>query len=129
MSNTIEAGLARTQLDKLRARLIADRSSATDLIVMLKGMLDSFNASQRGVIADDEHDPEGPSIAVQRSESSAMLAQARRHLDEINSAMTRLDHGSYGICEGCGSDIPFARLNARPHATHCINCAEQLTRI
>ncbi len=124
----MEAGLARTQLEKLRVRLIADRSSATDLIVMLKGMLDSFNASQRGVIADDEHDPEGPSIAIQRSESSAMLAQARQHLDEINSAMARIDYGSYGICEGCGRDIPFARLNARPHSTHCINCAEQLSR-
>ena len=128
MSNTMEAGLARTQLDKLRGRLTADRASVTDLIVMLKSMLESFNASQRGVIADDEHDPEGPSIAVQRSESTAMLAQARRHLDEINTAVARFEDGSYGVCEGCGRDIPFARLNARPHATHCINCAEQLTR-
>jgi RNA polymerase-binding protein DksA len=126
MSYTIDAGLAPSQRERLRARLVADRASATDLIGMLKGTLDAFNAAQRGVFSDDEHDPEGPSIAIQRSEATALLAQSRRHLDEVNAAVARLDSDAYGVCENCGRDIPFARLEARPHARHCINCAEKL---
>jgi RNA polymerase-binding transcription factor DksA len=126
MTNTMESGIDLAQRDRFHGLLVADRASATDLIDALKGGLNSFSVSQRGVIAADEHDPEGPSIAVQRSESAVMLAQARQHLDEINAAMARLDDGSYGVCEGCGRSIPLARLRARPQATRCISCAQSL---
>ena len=126
MTNTMETGIDLAQRDRFHGLLIADRASATGLIESLKQTVDPFTVSQRGVIAVDEHDPEGPSIAMQRSESSLMLAQARRHLDEINAAMARLDDGSYGICASCGRSIPLARLRARPQATRCISCAESL---
>lgn len=133
MDHTLEGGLATEYLapeqrEQLRERLVIDRASATELIDMLKATMDSFNFSQRGIIADDEHDPEGPSIAVQRSEANALLAQSRHHLDEINEAMLRLETGGYGVCENCKREIPFARLEARPHARYCISCAERLTR-
>ena len=126
MTNTMESGIGLAQRDSFHGLLSADRASATELIESLKDSLDPFTVSQRGVIAVDEHDPEGPSAAVQRSESSHMLAQARRHLDEINAAMVRLEDGSYGVCESCGRSIPLARLRARPQATRCISCAESL---
>lgn len=126
MTNTMESGIDLAQRDRIRALLIADRSSATELIGMLKNSLDAVNLSRRGVIVDDEHDPEGPSVAVQRSDSTVMLAHARQHLDEINAAMSRLDEGSYGVCVSCGRNIPMARLKARPQATRCISCAESL---
>jgi RNA polymerase-binding protein DksA len=126
MTNTMEIGIDRAQRDRFHALLVSDRASATDLIESLKDAVDPFTVSQRGVITVDEHDPEGPSIAMQRSESSLMLAQARRHLDEINAAMVRLDDGSYGVCASCGRNIPLARLRARPQATRCISCAESL---
>lgn len=126
MTNTMESGIDFAQRERFHGILVSDRASATELIETLKNMLDSFNASQRGVIADDEHDPEGPSIAVQRSESTVMLAQARQHLDEINAAMIRLEDGSYGVCLTCGRGIPLARLRARPQATRCVRCAESL---
>lgn len=126
MTNTMESGIDFAQRDRFHELLVADRADATELIETLKGGLDSFSVSQRGVIAVDEHDPEGPSIAVARSESSIMLAQARQHLDEINAAMVRLEDGTYGVCVGCGRNIPVARLRARPQATRCIRCAESL---
>ena len=41
----------------------------------------------------------------------------------IQSALERIDDGSYGVCESCGEDIAPGRLEAIPEATRCVNCA------
>jgi DnaK suppressor protein len=41
---------------------------------------------------------------------------------KIREALERIDKGTYGICETCGSEIPIKRLNARPVTTQCIDC-------
>jgi DnaK suppressor protein len=73
--------------------------------------------------ADDEHDPEGATIAFERQHVAALAGQAREQLARIDAAMRRLAQGSYGICESCGQPIGAARLTARPAATTCIGCA------
>ncbi len=48
-------------------------------------------------------------------------------LDEINqirAALTRIKKETYGVCSGCGEDIPEGRLTALPYATTCVNCAD-----
>jgi len=80
-------------------------------------------AASRDSNADDEHDPEGATIAFERSQLDALAKQARRHLAEIEAAITRLDNGTYGVCETCGQPISDARLRARPVARACITCA------
>ena len=72
---------------------------------------------------DDEHDPEGATIAFEREQLSALLAGARRQLTEIDAAIRRLEDGTYGRCESCGRPIGSARLAARPSASECIDCA------
>lgn len=74
--------------------------------------------------ADDEHDPEGATIAFERSQLDALVLQAQRHLDEIALARERLANGTYESCESCGRPIGNARLEARPVARTCIICAE-----
>jgi DnaK suppressor protein len=80
-------------------------------------------AASRDSNADDEHDPEGATIAFERSQLDALVSQARGHLAEIDAAITRLDVGTYGVCERCGQPIGDARLRARPVARTCITCA------
>ena len=46
----------------------------------------------------------------------------RKLIIKIQEALTRLDEGKYGICEGCGERIGIARLKARPVTTLCIEC-------
>jgi RNA polymerase-binding transcription factor len=72
---------------------------------------------------DDEHDPEGHTIAFERQHVAALISQAREHLDQVDAAIRRLAGGCYGVCEGCGQQIAAARLAARPTATLCIGCA------
>ena len=55
---------------------------------------------------DDEHDPEGSTIAYERSQLGALIQQAERHLLDIRDALERLGSGRYGVCERCGAAIP-----------------------
>ena len=44
----------------------------------------------------------------------------------IQAALSRIDDGSYGLCDSCGKDIGEARLAAVPEATRCVDCAKAL---
>ena len=81
-----------------------------------------FEAS-RSSNADDEHDPEGATIAFERAQLTALLAAGRRRLADLDDALGRSAAGTYGVCERCGEPIPADRLAARPHATTCVGCA------
>jgi DnaK suppressor protein len=41
---------------------------------------------------------------------------------KIKHALRRIEEGTYGTCEGCGEEIPMARLKARPDTNYCIDC-------
>lgn len=42
----------------------------------------------------------------------------------VQSALERIESGSYGVCDSCGEDIGQARLEAVPEATRCVACAQ-----
>ena len=75
--------------------------------------------------ADDEHDPEGATIAFEREQLTAALTRTRAARSRIEEAMTELTAGRYGICVSCGQPIAVERLQARPLATLCISCAQR----
>lgn len=53
------------------------------------------------------------------------LEREQEMLGEISHALQRLEEGEYGVCEGCGEDIPQRRLEALPWARFCVKCAER----
>ena len=72
--------------------------------------------------ADDEHDPEGSTIAFERQQALALLEAVRRTGAELRRAAADARAGRYGVCERCGGDIGPDRLEARPQARSCIAC-------
>ncbi len=42
----------------------------------------------------------------------------------IQAALSRIEDGTYGLCDSCGKEIGEARLAAVPEATRCVNCAD-----
>jgi len=124
MATLMQTELDPTTITELRGRLTADLRSITAVIETSKESMAAFLAARRDVEIDDEHDPEGSTLAMQYSESSALLEHSRRHLDQVNAALAKLANGTYGSCELCGNDIPLARLEARPFAAHCVRCAQ-----
>ena len=75
--------------------------------------------------ADDEHDPEGHTIAFERSQVTSLSRRLEQRLTEVDAALGRLADGTYGVCTGCGGPIAPARLEARPAAPECIGCASR----
>ena len=61
------------------------------------------------------HTREEPAVA-------ARLAAVRRHLVDVESALERLDSGSYGRCDACERRIPFELLEAAPDCRYCARC-------
>jgi len=80
-------------------------------------------AASRDSNADDEHDPEGATIAFERAQLASILKQATGDLAEVDAALERVADGTYGVCERCGRPIAPGRLEARPTARYCIACA------
>ncbi|MGH3494070.1 MAG: TraR/DksA family transcriptional regulator [Sciscionella sp.] len=103
--------------------LAAQRVEATARVASLTGQFDGIVESSGSNASDDEHDPEGQTIAFERAQVHALLAQARHELEAVDRAEQRLRDGSYGICERCGREIAAPRLLARPVASTCIHCA------
>jgi DnaK suppressor protein len=103
--------------------LLAEREAARAQIEALTREFDSVVDASRSSNADDEHDPEGATIAFERQQVVALLDQARRRLADVEAALARRESGAYGICETCGRPIAPERLAARPAARTCIDCA------
>ncbi|MFP5253612.1 MAG: TraR/DksA family transcriptional regulator [Actinomycetes bacterium] len=106
-----------------RGALEQDRTRTRQRLAALTGDYADIVAASLGSNADDEHDPEGATIAFERSQVGALAEQARQHLVEVDAALRRLDAGTYGTCERCGGPIAPGRLEARPTARTCISCA------
>jgi len=66
--------------------------------------------------------------SVQDEISSQLAEVESRELARIEYALERMREGQYGSCEGCGTNIPMARLNALPYATLCIKCQREAER-
>ncbi len=118
------AALTAKQRDKLRTRLASDQVETQATVDALLLELEMFQGSRRDTTTDDGQDPEGPAIDFERSQSTMVLQTSRSHLQQIGKAMHRLDEGSYGTCQRCNEQIPFARLEARPYSANCVRCAD-----
>ena len=125
MSGSSGGRLPAAQAAAIRRALDAERADTLDQIESLRRDFDGIVASAALVGADDEHDPEGATIAFERAQLAGLLDQARSRLAELDQALARLAEGSYGICERCGQPIAPARLAARPAARTCIVCASK----
>jgi RNA polymerase-binding transcription factor DksA len=106
-----------------KAVLEAERVATLAQRDQLQRDLADVISAQADVATDDEHDPEGATIAYERSRLTALVEQADTHLAEITEALARIDTGTYKVCERCGRRISPERLEARPTVRTCIACA------
>jgi DnaK suppressor protein len=106
-----------------RALLEEDRRRTAARLAALRGDFRGFVEASKDTNADDEHDPEGATIAFERSQVGALVRQAEGHLEQVDAALARLDDGTYGVCLVCGRAIPAERLEVRPSAATCVGCA------
>jgi DnaK suppressor protein len=106
-----------------REMLLAERARVRQRIAALEREFAGIAEAASAGGTDDEHDPEGATLAFERQHTAALLEQAREQLAAADAALGRLDAGRYGVCERCGQPIGDDRLAARPAARTCVRCA------
>lgn len=111
------------QVTTIRDVLLAERARARSRAAALDREFAEIAAAASEPGTDDEHDPEGATLAFERQHTAALLKRAREQVEEIDAAIGRLDEGTYGICVRCGQPVGQDRLAARPAAATCIRCA------
>jgi DnaK suppressor protein len=116
--------------DEPRVALLlgAERAELERAIDGTRSELDAVREARADASADDEHDPEGSTLASDWSRIEGICSGLVARLGENTDAFARLTAGTYGSCARCGRTIGAARLEARPSAALCIDCARELQR-
>ena len=106
----------------MRQILVKRRDALRKALAGDLSLLKELRAQTSGDMVDAALD------SVQDEISSQLAEVESRELARIEYALERMKEGQFGICEGCGANIPMARLNALPYATYCINCQRDSER-
>lgn len=115
-----ELAAVRSELEGERERLAAElEATEHDIAAMV---------SDGGDGAGDDVADAG-SKTFEREQEMSLASNARDLLSQTERAIARIDDGTYGICESCGSRIGKARLQAFPRATLCLACKEAEERL
>jgi DnaK suppressor protein len=72
---------------------------------------------------------DGTTEAVKRLTDIGVGDSLERSLARTERALTKLDDGSYGICDVCGDPISPGRMRALPDGVLCLSCAASERRV
>jgi RNA polymerase-binding protein DksA len=118
--------LTNDQLQHLRRKLLArQRVLMTEIREKREQAAAEGNEDAIGAVGDAGDE------SVLRMATDLDLQEAGRDLQELNeieAALRRMDDGSYGVCDECGQEIGYPRLDAQPTAMRCIADQEKFER-
>ena len=113
-----EMKVYKERLLALRARLRGDVSQMAEAALRKNRMDGGGEISSMPI-----HMADLGSDNFEQEFTLSLLENEEGTLDLIELALERIEDGTYGDCDECGSKIPKARLNALPYAPHCVKCA------
>ncbi len=112
---SVDVESVRQRLLEERARVVEERER---LVEDTSGSMEELT-DEDGI---DSHPADSATETLSREIELSLEDNAERMLSAIDSALERLDQGTYGTCEACGRPISEERLEALPYATKCIDC-------
>jgi RNA polymerase-binding protein DksA len=117
-------------LDELRTALVAERERVARAIEYLHEENQGSLEDDTGKIAPgvDNHPADAATETVDRELDYTLEENAEHVLGAIDSALKRMEDGTYGLCQNCGQPISPERLEAMPWATRCIDCKRKEER-
>jgi RNA polymerase-binding transcription factor DksA len=101
------------------------RSALEEEKVSLRAQLAELGYGEGEGLDYDHNFADTSQVTAERGETEAVAAKLQAALDEVENALGKIGGGSYGTCEKCGEPIAPARLEAKPEARFCINCASK----
>ncbi len=112
MAEAVDPEGARVTLERERTRLLAELGEPVEAPGQMTYGSQAAAASH----------------VFEQQRDLALRDRSRAELQRIESALRKLDEGSYGTCESCGNPIAPERLEAIPWAALCIDCARKAGR-
>lgn len=119
--------LAATTVKKFKAQLVSERDRLERVIADHERELEEARMTETS--AERSPDPGSAEAGSMNFEYEKELSLGQNTVDllrKVERALTRVDDGSYGICESCGLPIPVARLEVLPYSSECVSCARRV---
>lgn len=106
---------------RLRKELEGERASVIDELHSYGA--DPYSGKVDRIAGIDEGFADAAQATAERAEILSFVEKARERLVAVDNALSKMDAGTYGVCEVCGRPIPEARMEARPMSTRCVEHA------
>ena len=122
-------GLSGKDIEELRASLLKERDELQRQLAELEAT--SFSTPQSDITGEtsfDEEYADSGTATFERERDLSLENNIRDLLGKIDKALSRMDEGTYGICERCGRPFEKARIKALPYASLCIRDKQAETR-
>lgn len=110
-------------IEKMKNKLLVQRN---EILESLEKKSEEFKSLVNAVESGDECDI--ASDAIDRTMLDSLGQQDSNRLNMINIALSKIAQGKYGVCIGCGKDIPIARLESLPWTGMCVDCKSKSER-
>ena len=112
----MKEGAAAAFKEEFRQRLVQERRALLRTLAMTDEEIATVDAQEPGGRG------EGAAVDTTNSILTRLGGRGRHELDDLSDALSRLEAGSFGLCERCGLALPLARLRAMPAARCCVDC-------
>lgn len=114
------------EMQMMKTKLLAERERlAADLEALEESTATTPKDSSGDLSSYSSHMADQGSDSMEREKAFLFASVKRRRLEEIDSALARIEAGSFGVCESCGKQIPVKRLERMPGASLCVECKER----
>lgn len=114
--------------DEARQRLSDERERLTQVKTEMASASENERESTSELSGMDQHQADVGTELFDRERDLGILEAVEGELAEVERALTRIDEGTYGICEACGKEIGDDRLEAQPYARLCVEDQQQAER-
>jgi DnaK suppressor protein len=115
--------MSTTDITRFRDALHAERARVTAAIENLRLENPGSMEDETGDEVHDQHLGDIATAMHDRELDYTLADNEEQLLEDIDSALARIEDGTYGICTNCGKQIGEERLEALPWASLCIDCA------
>jgi DnaK suppressor protein len=110
-------------LRSVLAAVEAEQARTARQVASLEAIVATIVEGSELTSTDDEHDPEGATIAYERAQAIALLRQARADWDALVITRQQLNERGQVVCSVCRREIDLERVAALPTTRRCVPCA------
>jgi RNA polymerase-binding protein DksA len=121
MSATLDIG-------HFKQRLVDERARVQEALDYLHEEAAGSREDEREEIPSDNHPADVATSTVNREIDYTLEENEERVLAAIDTALERIEEGTFGTCRTCSQEIAIERLEALPYTTQCIDCKRREER-